>query len=139
MIDSCVLREPCWLEEYLDTAGVADQDWTVEIPCEVIDVVEAMHARGATLADIAARFAAAAVVHAEVTARDAALDGDPRPPYPLGGRWAPTPEAVGQVLEARGRRLRRQTTRPHAIATAKARQPEAQRALFPVPEQRSAS
>lgn len=127
-IDPCVLREPCWLEEYLDTAGVADQDWAKRIPDQVIGVVVAMHARGATDADIAAHFAAAREIHDEVAERNRALDGDPMPPVRLGGRWEPTAKAVRQVLDAPGRRVRRKVTRPVQIA--RQRVPEGQPGLF---------
>jgi hypothetical protein len=127
-IDPCVLREPCWLEEHLDSAGVADTDWSHHIPDEVIAVVQAMHRAGATDEDIAAHFAAARAIHAEVAERNATLEGDPFPPYPLGGAWEPTPDAVAQVLDAPGRRERRKTTRPVQIA--RQRTPQGQPGLF---------
>jgi hypothetical protein len=128
-IDPCVLREPCWLEEYLDTAGVADQDWTRRLPDVVIAVVVAMHARGATDEEIARHFAKAREVHDEVLARNQELGGDPMPSVRLGGRWEPTAKAVRQVLDAPGRRKRRQATRP-ALLAAKRRGELAQPGLF---------
>jgi hypothetical protein len=131
-IDPCVLTEPCWLEEYLDERGVADQDWTRRLPDEVIGVVVAMHARGATDDDIARHFAAARDIHGEVLQRNQALDGDPMPPVRLGGRWEPTAKAVRQVLDAPGRRVRRQATRPAQIA--RQRLPRDQPGLFDLTE-----
>lgn len=138
MIDPCVLTEPCWLEEYLDEQGVADQDWTREIPTPVIAVVEAMYERldrdwcpvEDALALIARHFAAAAAHHAEAVARNG--EAGPFPVYPLGGRWQATPNAIAQVLEARGRRLNRQVTRP--LQLAKQREPEDQPVLFDLTE-----
>jgi hypothetical protein len=88
VIDPCVLTSPCWLAEHLAEAGVAETDWTREIPVPVIDVVEAMYTRldrewyptEDALEAVAAHFRAARDAHRDAVVRYQDLDGDPFPP-----------------------------------------------------------
>jgi hypothetical protein len=141
VIDPCVLTEPCWLEEHLVEAGVADQDWTRRIPDPVLDVIHAMYEalmadayttsqqearRPRALAAIAAHFAAAAAHHLDAQRRND--EGDLLDAHELGGPWEPTAKSVGLALEARARRERRKITRP--AANARARLPRQAEGLF---------
>lgn len=132
------LAEPCWLEEYLTIAGVADLDWRRGVPPVVVEVIRAMH-RTRSYAEIADHFAAAAAVHLAVQSRTARLDQAAVVLLPLGGRWVPSKQAVHDAHDAPERSARRAEARAVLAAqraTVAAETAVAQLPLFDIPRPR---